>query len=95
MPANYTLSVQLFWINSTDHFHGTESFSGFKAQPQGKEGKLKLISTCQYGYCIMEQDVNKVRTGTDSKTQWKPDNSSPIHLSTITGLANTLLFGEL
>lgn len=43
----------------------------------------------------MEQDVNKVRTGTDSKTQWKPDNSNPIHFSTIIGLANTLLIGEL
>lgn len=55
----------------------------------GKEGKLKLISACQYGYCIMEQDVNKVRTGTDSKTQWEPDNSHKIHFSTITGLAIT------
>lgn len=73
---------------------GTETFCGFKAQSQGKqfyiygkEGKFKLTSTCQYGYCIMEQDVSKVRTGTDSKTQWKPDNSNPTRFSTITGLA--------
>lgn len=72
---------------------GTESFCDFKAQPQGwqtyiygKEGKLKLISTCQSGYCMMEQDV---RTGTDSKTQWKPDNSNKINFSTIIGLAIT------
>lgn len=77
-------------------FMGTESFCGFKAQPQagqiyiyGKEGKLKLVSACQYGYCTMEQDVNTVRTGADSKTQWTPGNGHKIHFSTIIGLAIT------
>lgn len=76
---------------------GTESFRG-KAQLQGghihilvnynygKEEKLKLASTCQYGYCITEQDINKGRNGAASKTHWEPDNSNKIPFSTASGL---------